>query len=150
MSSCPILLQGRLGWKGLSVEKNCQLAKREGLGNANLIPIEQAVTQARVQEQRTENWSSRMMLKCRCVCIHPIRKLASLTYCPNALSLLAVLPESMTTLNICQAMLRECSGTPLLLKQTARQQRGRKKRSNLLPNSLFCLIKIKTNILQVA
>ena len=56
--------------QGLSVEKNCPLAKREGLGNANLIPIEQAtscsVTQGRVEEELIHNWKLRLRL-------HPIQ-----------------------------------------------------------------------------
>ena len=65
MEKVSLLPPGRLGWwKGLSVEKNCQLAKREGLGNANLIPIEQAMGRGVTQGRVEENWSSRMMLRC--------------------------------------------------------------------------------------
>ena len=132
MEKVSLLPPGRLGWwKGLSVEKNCQLAKREGLGNANLIPIERAMSRGVTQGRVEENWSSRMMLKCGCVCIHPIRKLAPLTYCPNALSfpgydLVKKQRRHWTSANA----LWECSGTPLLLKQTARQQRNDKKDVN--------------------
>ena len=106
----------RLGLKGPSVEKNCQLVKREGLSNANQILIEQAmncgVTQARVQEELIQNWNSR---KCVSVCIHPIRKLASLTYCATALSFLGHVALKVKDDFEHLPMLRECSGTPLLL-----------------------------------
>ena len=69
-----------LGRKGS--EKICQVVKREGLGNANQIPIEQAmswgVTQARVEE---ENWNVRRF------CLHfAPNPQVGLTYCAAALS----------------------------------------------------------------